>query len=186
MFSLIYTLGILYLIGLAWAKCKDKIQDKAFKLEQENEEKLKVIFSHVYVLSWKYYQEVEPEVIRFWKQSYAQLYEEHDGFEFYEIAMHLYGRTVHEESIRRALEEMIERKMPIPKRVPKVYNKFIIVDGKSASYDPAKEAAEIYYCRLPALQMQFNHDEAEHAEDPYILSLIPPRRKYKTYHGPNG
>jgi len=65
MFSLIYTLGILYLIGLAWAKCKDKIQDKAFKLEQENEEKLKVIFSHVYVLSWKYYQEVEPEVIRF-------------------------------------------------------------------------------------------------------------------------
>ena len=41
MFSLIYTLGILYLIGLAWAKCKDKIQNKAFKLEQENEEKLR-------------------------------------------------------------------------------------------------------------------------------------------------
>ncbi len=81
---------------------------------------------------------------------------------------------------------MIERGLPVPKRVPKVYNKFTITDGKSPNYDLGKETLAMCFCRIPTLQMQFNYEAAEYAEDPYVLSLIPPRRKYRTYHGPNG
>ena len=38
--SLILTLGFLYLVGLGWAKLKDNLNDRACRLEQENEEKL--------------------------------------------------------------------------------------------------------------------------------------------------
>lgn len=183
--SLILTLGFLYLVGLGWAKLKDNLNDRACRLEQKNEEKLKVVFSHLYVLTWKYYQEVEPEVIRFWKQSYAQLYEEHDGFEFYEIAKHLYGRTVQEESIARALKEMINRDLPVPQNVPMVYGKFIIVDGKSSGYLTDKLIGNLNQ-KLPLVQMKFDHDAAQYVEDPYILSLMPPKRKYRSYHGPHG
>mgnify|MGYP000490159002 CR=1 FL=1 len=182
MFSLLLTLGLLYLIGVGWAKLKDKLADKTFQWEQENEEKLKVVFSHLYVLSWKYYQVVDPEVIRFWKQSYAQIYDEHDGFEFYEIAQHLYGHTIGEECVKRALAEMIQRGLPVPQHIGKQYNKFIIVDGKAIGYSIDKEAKEANICRMPRLEMKFNHEAAEYAEDPYILSLMPPKRKYRSYH----
>ena len=183
--SLILTLGFLYLVGLGWAKLKDNLNDRACRLEQENEEKLKVVLSHLYVLAWKYYQEVEPEVIRFWKQSYAQLYEEHDGFEFYEIAKHLYGRTVKEESIARALKEMVDRGLPVPQHVNRAYNKLIVVDGSASGYSIDKEADQLF-SKLPSIQMKFDHDAAQYAEDPYILSLMPPKRKYKSYHGSHG
>lgn len=184
MFSVIITLGLLYLIGVAWSKLKDSLNNKSFQLEKEAEEKLKPVLAHLYVLSWKYYQVVEPEVIRYWKQSYAQLYDEHDGLEFYEIAMHLFGRTTQEESIARALKEMQRLKLKLPKHIPKHFNKFFVVEWDHFGYSIDEEADKLCN-KLPVLKMEFNHDAAAYAEDPYILSLMPPKRRYRSYHGAN-
>ncbi len=180
-------IAILLVLGIGnWiVKGNEKIKQKqrAAKFQDNNEAKL--FFCNLYAVTWQYYQQLEPEVIRTLAEYVPQSATYFTLQDLERYSRTIYGESIWERSIEKAFLEMKKHGCPVFRRNhdPETMHKFgceFLLLGKGESYE-IREDLDDYKMEMKHPGAFYDWGAAKSVSYLFPLKCIPEEDDPRTY-----
>lgn len=182
------TLALFWGIGLFFAKFNDKITERHTQEVNERAQMIDIFLANVYILSWHYYQQMEPQVLQAWAEvpggtNRDAAIPETPAFSYF--SQQVFGREIHCKAIELAIRKLMEMQKIIMAqdgnghRCSNYSKRLAPVKYGEFNFD--SDTTYLWLHELPKLGDFYFWHFASKAHDPEIQQYIPQKTDSRVY-----
>lgn len=182
------TLALFWGIGLIFAKFNDKIVENRIQKTDERNKIIDTFLANVYILSWHYYQQMEPQVLKAWSDVPGGANRDAAIPEtpaFSRFSREVFGEEIHCKAIQLAIHKLMKMQKIIMAQDKNAqgnpsYSERLVLT-KYSEFDFCSDIVNLWLNEIPKLGDFYAWDFSSKAHDPEIQKYIPQKSDSKVY-----